>query len=213
MTRITCEKSSRDQKKPPQRPTLRSTPKARRGKNRSLTSTHFDTKLRGELVEMMFMLQASLRGLIVAKPYGDSRRYDFITDTGRRLWRVQVKSSAHRSGNGFIVNATSRRHSRQIYTPAEIDFLIAYIIPRNAWYIVPVAALRTSTFYVYPDGCRRGAPYGPYEKYREAWRLLGATASQSFVIPTRDAKRDRRNLLSLYSLTRIPIITLPVMLI
>jgi hypothetical protein len=124
---------------------------------------------------MMFMLQASLRGLIVAKPYGDSRRYDFITDAGRRLWRVQVKSSAHRHGNGYIVNATARRHSREVYSAAEIDFLIAYIIPTNTWYIVPVAALRRTNFSVYPEGCRRGPRYGIYEKYRQAWHLLGAT--------------------------------------
>ena len=130
-----------------------------------------DAKQRGELVEMMFMVQASRRGLIVAKPYGDSRRYDFITDAGKRLLRVQVKSSAFRAGNGFSVNATARRHCRAIYTPADIDFLIAYVIPRDLWYVVPVAELRASTFRVYPDGCRRG---GLYEPYREAWHLLGA---------------------------------------
>jgi hypothetical protein len=134
-------------------------------------SIHLDAKQRGELVEMMFMVQASRRGLIVAKPYGDSRRYDFITDAGQRLHRVQVKSSTYRSGRGYRVNATSRRHSRSIYTAAEIDFLIAYVIPRNAWYIVPVARLHASTFLVYPDGCRRG---GLYEHYREAWHFLGA---------------------------------------
>ena len=134
-------------------------------------SIHLDAKQRGELVEMMFMVQASRRGLIVAKPYGDSRRYDFITDAGKRLRRVQVKSTAHRAGRGYCVNATSRRHSRAVYTAAEIDFLIAYVIPRNVWYVVPVAELRASTFRVYPDGCKRG---GLYEPYREAWHFLGA---------------------------------------
>src|SRR5580698_5313843 len=127
-----------------------------------------NAKQRGELVEMMFMLQASLRGLIVAKPNGDSRRYDFITDTGLRLCRVQIKSTAHRSGNGFVVNATRRKHSREVYTARDIDFLIAYVIPRNAWYMVPVDKLKTSTFILYPDGCRRGPRYGRYEPYREA---------------------------------------------
>jgi hypothetical protein len=135
---------------------------------------HLNAKQRGELVEMMFMAQASYRGLIVSKPYGDSRRYDFITDTGQRLCRAQIKSTAHRSGNGFIVNATTRKHSREVYTARDIDFLIAYIIPRNAWYIVPVSELRTPTFQLYPDGCRRGSPYARFEPYREAWPLLGA---------------------------------------
>ena len=133
-------------------------------------SVLLDAKQRGELVEMMFMVQASRRGLIVAKPYGDSRRYDFITDAGKRLRRVQVKSTSHRTGRGYCVNATARRHARSVYTAADIDFLIAYVIPRDVWYVVPVADLRSSTFRVYPDGCRRG---GLYEQYRESWHSLG----------------------------------------
>lgn len=159
------------------RPTLDRTQKAAHSKKPS-SPAPLNAKLRGELVEMMFMLQASLRGLIVAKPYGDSRRYDFITDTdfGPLLRRVQVRSTTHRSGRGYIVSATSRRHSTNaVYKAREIDFLIAYVIPRNVWYVVPVAALRTNTFRVYPDGCRRGAPYAPFERYRAAWHLLGAT--------------------------------------
>jgi len=159
------------------RPTLRHSKTSARAKKSP--APKLDAKLRGELVEIMFMLQASLRGLIVAKPYGDSRRYDFITDTGtgRRIWRVQVKSTAHRSGRGYVVNATSRRHSRAVYNASQIDFLIAYAIPRNVWYVVPVSALKSTTFRVYPDGCRRRAPWAPFEQYRQAWHLLGAATS------------------------------------
>jgi hypothetical protein len=32
----------------------------------------------------------------VAKPYGDSERYDCILDNGRRLWRVQIKAATPR---------------------------------------------------------------------------------------------------------------------
>jgi hypothetical protein len=42
---------------------------------------------------MMFMVKAAQLGFATAKPYRDSRKYDFIVDTERRLWRVQVKSS------------------------------------------------------------------------------------------------------------------------
>jgi PD-(D/E)XK endonuclease len=144
--------------------------RTKRARNGAAGLASCDAKRRGELVEMMFMVKASQMGLMVAKPYGDSRRYDFITDAGRRLLRVQVKSSAYRMGRGWRVNATSRRHSRQVYTKKEIDFLIGYVVPRDAWYVVPVWELRTATFGVYPDGCRRG---GKFEKYREAWELLG----------------------------------------
>jgi hypothetical protein len=145
---------------------------------------HLNAKQRGELVEMIFMAQASYRGLGVAKPYGDSRRYDFITDTGQRLCRAQIKSTAHRSGNGFIVNATTGKHSREVYTARDIDFLIAYVIPRNVWYMIPVSELKESTFRLYPDGCRRRcSPYARFEQYREAWPLLGAPQTHPTLPP------------------------------
>jgi hypothetical protein len=40
---------------------------------------------------MQFMVAAAGRGFVVAKPYGDNKRYDLIVDVGRRMWRVQVK--------------------------------------------------------------------------------------------------------------------------
>jgi hypothetical protein len=44
-----------------------------------------NSKQRGELAEMMFMVKATQKGFATAKPYGDSRRYDFIVDVGRSL--------------------------------------------------------------------------------------------------------------------------------
>jgi PD-(D/E)XK endonuclease len=59
----------------------------------------------GELAEMMFMVKATTNGLIVAKPYGESRRYDFLVDSGKRTWRVQVKSSTCTHWRAYTVNA------------------------------------------------------------------------------------------------------------
>jgi PD-(D/E)XK endonuclease len=49
-------------------------------------------KQRGELAELAFMFKAINMGFGVAKPWGDSERYDFILNAGRVHWRVQVKS-------------------------------------------------------------------------------------------------------------------------
>ena len=51
-------------------------------------------KRRGELAELAFMQKAISLGFGVAKPWGDSDRYDFILDAGGRLSRVQVRSTA-----------------------------------------------------------------------------------------------------------------------
>jgi hypothetical protein len=39
-------------------------------------------KKRGELAEMAFILKAESLGFEVAKPYGESNRYDFIVRSG-----------------------------------------------------------------------------------------------------------------------------------
>jgi len=44
------------------------------------------SKQRGELAKMMFMVKAAQKGFAAAKPFGDSRPYDFVVDVGRRLW-------------------------------------------------------------------------------------------------------------------------------
>ena len=50
------------------------------------------TKEKGELAELAFLHKAASLGFGVARPHGDSERYDFILDSGERFLRVQVKS-------------------------------------------------------------------------------------------------------------------------
>jgi|HubBroStandDraft_4_1064222.scaffolds.fasta_scaffold255020_2 hypothetical protein len=129
-------------------------------------------KLRGEIAEMAFLLKASRLGLCVSKPYGDSYAYDFVVDSGTRLWRVQVKSTQRTHGRGygltvFHFDSGVKPH----YTPEEIDMLVGYVVPADTWYVLPLAAfLPRCHIHLYPNGCRRGA--GLFEEYREAWHLL-----------------------------------------
>jgi len=52
-------------------------------------------KRRGEIGEALFLAKAVTMGYGLATPWGDNLKYDMIVDTGKRLFRVQVKS-AHR---------------------------------------------------------------------------------------------------------------------
>ena len=88
-----------------------------------------NTKRRGELSELAFVHKAASLGFGVAKPYGDSERFDFILVSrdwpqGDKLWRVQVKSTATLNAAGFYhVNAHRRTGGRAVpYLPGEIDF-------------------------------------------------------------------------------------------
>jgi len=131
----------------------------------------------GDLGELAFVLAATAKGLPVAKPFGDCRRYDLIVDSGRRLLRIQVKSAYKPSNRGNYQVQASRQTAptRLPYSADEIDFLAAYIAPRDIWYLVPVGVLLTGPcICLYPDGTRKKKDEGTakYEKYREAWHLL-----------------------------------------
>jgi len=132
----------------------------------------YNPKKRGELAELAFVYRATSLGFGVARTYGDSDCYDFIVLSGRRFWRVQVKSSSAIHDGAYIVNAQrSACGQRMPYTAEEIDFLVAYIVPEDAWFVIPVEAFAVrNSIKVYPRGEMK---IGPYEKYRDAWSLMG----------------------------------------
>jgi hypothetical protein len=127
-----------------------------------------DTKRRGERGEAAFLNKASSMGFGVAKPWGDSDRYDLIVDVGGRLLKVQVKS-AHRVcaqySGGYHIRACPR--GRVSYRDDEIDFLVAYIVPEDIWYVFPPSAFKTmKSMRLFPY---RGGKLSKFEQYREAW--------------------------------------------
>jgi hypothetical protein len=134
-----------------------------------IEASHDTRKWAGEQAEAAFLNKAISLGLNVAKPWGDSERYDFIVDSGRRLLRVQVKSTQYEYLEKNRYGICNHRHGT-FYTEEEIDFLAVYIVPLKLWYIIPVKAClnhRTLRFYPASTNSR-----GRYEKYREAWWRL-----------------------------------------
>lgn len=138
-----------------------------------------NTKRRGELAELVFLLIATRMGFAVSKPYGDNERYDFILDArlphpGFRsaglLWRIQVKASTQLLNGFYRVNSHRRTGGRAVpYRPGEIDFIAAYIIPEDTWYIIPLHAVRGTSLLLRRKKDRHP---GLYDQYREAWHLL-----------------------------------------
>jgi hypothetical protein len=129
------------------------------------------SKQRGELAEMMFMVKAAQKGFATAKPYGDSRRYDFILDVGQRLWRVQVKSSNAQQYGSYLVNLQRNANGEVVpYDASEIDFVVAYVMPCDAWFVIPVEAIygRQSAKLCLHGNARSGR----LGKYWEAWGLM-----------------------------------------
>ena len=127
-------------------------------------------KRRGEMAEAAFLHKASMLGFGVSKPWGDSEPYDLILDSGSGLWRVQVKSAYRCNENGGFAICAHGSRRKKSYSPKEIDVLVAYIVPEDLWYVLPVTLFRkTKSLTLFPK------PSSPskYNVYREAWRLLG----------------------------------------
>ena len=113
-----------------------------------------NTKRRGEISEAALFLKAVTQGFAVAKPWGDNERYDLILDSGERLWRVQLKSTRTLRAGGYDVQPiySIYGHGKRGYTPDQIDVLIVHIVPRDLWYVLPVAAYSPSkSLRFYPD--------------------------------------------------------------
>jgi antitoxin FitA len=124
-------------------------------------------KAHGEAAEAAFLAKATTLGFGVARVWGDSERYDFIADSGTRLWRIQVKSTVRFVDSHYVVKC---RGNNRRYVTGEIDFLAVYIVPEDPWYVVPISiAERHPQIYFFPQ---RTASRGICEIYREAWCQL-----------------------------------------
>jgi hypothetical protein len=141
---------------------------------------------RGEWAELLFMTVAAGRGFNVAKPWGESPRYDVAVEQGGRFLRVQVKSTEMWLGTCYLCQLYA--HGRRPYTPKEIDYYAIYVLPADVWYIFPVRALtgmRTIALTPHLKGHK-------YERYMEAWPLLTRHCAQPLTDhPGKD--RDKNN--------------------
>jgi hypothetical protein len=139
-----------------------------------------NTKLTGEYSEAGFLQRASGLGFGVAKPWGDSFRYDFILDNGERLWRVQVKCTECLRAGAYEARATyTVGKGRAVYTRADVDFLAVHIVPLDLWYIVPVeVCIPAPMLRFYPH---RKTKQMRLEPYREAWHLLQSTSGHALI--------------------------------
>jgi hypothetical protein len=124
-----------------------------------------DPKMRGEWAESVFMERAGAYGLAVSRPWGEMHSYDFVVGNTGRFASVQVKSTIQQAEEGYV--CTLRSGDRQ-YTPASFDFLAAYVVREDIWYIIPsrmVVGKKSINLYPKSEDTK-------YEKYREAWHLL-----------------------------------------
>ena len=132
-------------------------------KNKGMKIKH--PKLRGEWAELRFMTCAAEHGLCVTKPWGETAHYDFAVENQGRFVRVQVKSTGFKDRGGYSCTV---RGSQGPYSGDPFDFVAAYLIPEDLWYIIPAEKLQgQGSIALYPK--LKNSKYG---RYKEAWHLL-----------------------------------------
>ena len=151
-----------------------------RGARISLSGAVVRTKKdKGYLAEMAFATKAMSLGFNVCKPLGETPGFDFVLESGRAVHKVQVKSGWMEWHGGYPVKISSGTRN---YRADETDFIVIYIIPEDAWYVMPVIAAahaRMASFFPHVTNSR-----GRLEIYRDAWHLLGrpARATQKAIL-------------------------------
>src|SRR5207244_9903679 len=97
-------------------------------------------KRAGEISEAAFVLRAHSLGFLVAKPWGDSEKYDFVLDAGSKLWRGELKSTEGVHARGYEIQPIYSGYGKGEagYKAEEIDAVVVDIQPGDVWYVVPV---------------------------------------------------------------------------
>jgi hypothetical protein len=127
-------------------------------------------KRRGEWAELQFMAKAAKLGLQISKPWSELSRYDLIIGAAGHFVSVQIKSTINRRPGGCYQCKVTPCTESKPYQPGEFDFLAAYIIAKDIWYIIPAKLVVNGTMSrirLYP--CNPNSKYAPY---KEAWHLL-----------------------------------------
>ncbi len=139
-------------------------------------------KQRGEWVELQFMARAAQHCFAVSKPWGDTQAYDVGIEHEENFLRVQVKSTVVKCGAGYRCMFLPNHRKKRDYSIDQIDLFAAYVIPEDAWYLIPAVLLlgqrrRTMAMLCPVVEPAKKASY-IYEGYREAWNLLKKRRSE-----------------------------------
>jgi hypothetical protein len=126
-------------------------------------------KWKGDIAELKFAYRGMAQNLAIASPLSDSLPWDHVVVTRKGRYLVQVRSTGHFQGTGWVVNLASGGKPAK---EGDFDF-IAALTPDDDCYIIPFSALRKRTALVLSQRTpRNGATYAPTKQFREAWHLF-----------------------------------------
>ena len=144
----------------------------------SIRRSNVSTKLKGDISEQAAILHALKRGWGVLKPIGDRLPYDLVFDVRGTFVKVQVKCAWFDESRGnYVVDnrrtKTNRRVMvREVYSPSDFDFALAYLPDRDLFYVFPVGVFISygSEIHLVEADKRQRKPRSV--GYRDAWELI-----------------------------------------
>ena len=90
-----------------------------------------ETQLKGNQTELKCFLKCVESGFIISRPIFDNARYDFLLDSGTKIYRIQIKTSrwlddehSRFEFNGYSQHSTGDGNKRMRYTNQEIDYFM-----------------------------------------------------------------------------------------
>lgn len=107
---------------------------------------------RGISTELKSILFFTEKGYMVSIPYGNVGRYDLLVDTGKKILKIQCKTS-HKNENGsYTVNTAntamkSKGNVTKHYTKEQIDFIMTFIEDQAVF--IPAELIETSQSKVF----------------------------------------------------------------
>lgn len=129
-------------------------------------------KVRGEWAELKFMAAAAEHGLHVTKPWGETTQYDFAVEHEARFVRVQVKSTICKDRRGY---PCSVRGNAGPYRGNPFDFIAAYVVPEDVWFIIPEHVVHgRARIVLYPH-----LQKSRFRQYQNNWNLLKEALGQA----------------------------------
>jgi len=126
------------------------------------------TGLRGELLVTEKLISLDWN---VSVPVGQQTVYDFIIQKGKRLHKVQVKSteglsSCSKANTSVFQFSCKRGKSHTSYSKSDVDFFIFCALDCIKFWVLPIAVVKSTTVKIYTGSrCK-------YTSYENAWTLL-----------------------------------------
>lgn len=138
----------------------------------------FSSKQKGDVAEYRVVSELLVRGFPVLKPLGDRMPYDLAVDRGGRIFRIQVKLAWYDAKNdAYHIKINRSQTNRKVYkytryTPADFDFLIAWLADLDVFYIFPAefACAFGASISIVEGAKRQRAPRSTW--FRNRWELL-----------------------------------------